>query len=143
MRDIKVRDILTRSYGILCYDAKDQFGLSVVLPRNTLCDGAWYVFDRVAVRNAQDGAVPLDFAGVPEYHPAQSFVPLPEHDPARILQSFQLVIPRGVTAAANQRLRIFLRPDQNGVICGRGELMDVRDEAKVVANVELKWSAGG
>ena len=143
IHDIRVRDILTRSYGVLGRNPAGQFGLSVVLPRNTLCDGTEFMYDRVALRSDHTQVVPIEFAAVPDWYAVHTFVPLPEGDPNRVVQPVELRIPSGVSAVSGQRLRLFLRPEDNGVIRGRAELMDRKDATKAVSQVEFIWTAGG
>jgi molecular chaperone DnaK (HSP70) len=143
IHDIAVRDILTRSYGILGRHPDGRYGLSVVLSRNTVCDGTEYMFDQVALSKDLDHVVPLAFGAVPEWHAAHQFVPLPENDPKRVVQRVELQIPAGVRAMAQQRLRVFLRPGENGVISGRAELMDQKDGSKRVSDVTFTWTTGG
>jgi hypothetical protein len=142
---ITVRDILTRTYGILGRRPSDnRLGLTVVLPRNTVCDGADYVCEEVAVREASDRPVRLDLVAVPQSHPVRTFVEVPEVDPTRSVQHVELCLPKGARVVAGQRLRVFLNPGENGVISGRADLLSQGQKPEPVpgCNVTFVWAGG-
>ena len=79
VQDIEVCDLLTRSYGLLGVK-KGTYGLSVVIPRNSLCNGSEFEFRDAEVSERRTDVIEIPFGAVPEVHEYGDFVPMKEND---------------------------------------------------------------
>ena len=127
VQDIEVCDLLTRSYGLLGVK-KGTYGLSVVIPRNSLCNGSEFEFRDARVSERRTDVIEIPFGAVPEVHEYGDFVPMKENDSGRSDQLVEMRIRNGIVVERGQPLRIFLSPQPNGTIEGRAELLDFNDQ---------------
>lgn len=134
---IVVRPILTRSYGVVGPLETGQFGMSVVVPRNSLCDESEYVYDDVQVRNNTSAPIELRFGAIDRVAAKGDFIPLGQGGANYAEQKILLTLPPGRTAVAGQKIRILLRPSANGRILGRAELMDHANPLVRVCDVQF------
>jgi molecular chaperone DnaK len=139
IRNINVVDILTRSYGIVGYNREGKFGMRVVLPRNTICDGSEYEYKDAALRETRDTTVRLGFAAIDRAEAQGDFVELDPEDPRTIIKEVQLAIPAGQQAVKGQEVHLYLRPSENGILRGRAQLMARDDPTQPVCDVPISF----
>lgn len=137
IKDIEVRDIVTRSYGVLG-TRQGQYGLKVVIPRNSLCNESEYVYRDLAVKEDGKQAVQLPIGAVSNTAEKDDFLLLEPDDSNVTVETFELQIPNGHTTVAGQPIHVYLRPKVNGMIEGRASLRDPRDPTKGICDVPIR-----
>lgn len=135
-RKIEICDILTRSYGILGNDRhSNSYGLQVVIPRNSMCNGREYVFEDACIDKDGRKQLEIEFGAVSQVSNEGEFIPQTRDE---VFQRIQFDIPNGQTTLKGQPVHFILRPMPNGLIEGVATLRDHDDPSIELCRYDVR-----